>query len=1478
VGHTRGRPTSGLVFVGDHYTTVAKESLEQLLDQMLERLGLKMHFIVLQQGAETKYQSLLEYYGDAGELVVWLGEIDGFQATLRTFLERGGHLLLISRTFNRSFNTEAFLEEMLYTDIGNLSRNVQKVHTLYPLEPGDFSVQHSSLQPTPPAEPLLLNNKDQVVGLRLDTGRYRAIYLPFDLNFLKENVRHWLLEPSLLFLQQQAVQQARLDVPDHQMEGQTLLVQPGSNTRVRAQIEGLVGRAELIVHLGLHEALDTVPMQRLDQHGEVLVFEGSFRPPGPGRYRLTLRSYSPEDQILVTAASLWVLVQDTEKSVLVLQDGGLSLAAQNSFETPLTTLGLEGNYLELDWTDGPFYPLLLDRYLDEDKLVVWLGQTMNQKLQAALQRFLERGGRLLVAAAKLHESPEIGPFLSEVLHVQNPQVRSRQEIQGLGLLPGPPLSFSVPQHISFGHISPPAVPLLYNESGGIAGVQVDNGVYRLIFLPFQLSGLDLDSRQQLLETVLRFIHNGPVFETALEVPDDQMIRHRVLTEADSPTLIRAHIKGAVEEASLVVQSYDLKPVAEQPMRLISSQALERHFETAFQPPGLGSYQIFLRLQAPGSLPFLATTSLRLDALDFGQRHPVLVFLDESIPAQQKDAVRADVKAVLQQLRLEANMVEQAPAEAPLYEALLDHYLEDGVVIWLGGSLSDSAQAAFRRFLEGGGRLLMSSINFRYAPRSKAFLHDMLHVEDISLGFPVRGRQFFNPNWPAYRTIRLDFASITPGRSVEVILQDEDGRGAGVQVATDLYRAVYLSFELKDLDSPVRRELLESNLAFLQQAVVQQVQLQLKPQLKPGSVVMLGPLSPKVTISNSGKGLTQELYVGYQVLQGEQVIASAAQQQAALNAEAQKEVTLPPWRPEEPGDYLIRFGAAEAGKGDLEYGLVQHLHILDKPVPFEPVALAGEVSQGNGAAFFDYDSDGDLDIYLVRLGQANRLFNNDQGSFSETAAQAGLDGAGRERGVAIADYDGDGDLDLYLVSEQVNQFFRNAGDGTFVDFTAMLDTSLADGYSGRSAAFFDCDEDGDLDLYLVNATGVNRLYRNEKGDFLEQAQALGLADTGSGRGLAIGDYDGDYDEDLFIANSTGESRLYRNDYSVFTETSMQAGLQLAGGEVAAVFGDYDSDGDVDLFISNERGANQLYDNQADGTFQDATKRDTLNLGQKTVGTAFFDYDNDGDLDLVTTAVNAGAGGDELYHNRDPYLFPVGTLLNLEPGSSGRGLSFADYDGDGSVDLLVADAVHSRLYRNTAASSHWLQVELRGPELNRQGLGAQVEVASGNQHQMRQMQLGYGYASQRPARLHFGLGSATQAETLRVVWPDGEQTVYYGITANQLLQLEHPQRTTAVQTSDEMQPISFWLWPNYPNPFNASTTFSYQVAEQGAVRLTLYNIAGQSIKPLVDAIQAAGRYQVSWDGHDEQGRPVASGIYFYSLQTAAQQQTRRLVLLR
>jgi hypothetical protein len=487
----------------------------------------------------------------------------------------------------------------------------------------------------------------------------------------------------------------------------------------------------------------------------------------------------------------------------------------------------------------------------------------------------------------------------------------------------------------------------------------------------------------------------------------------------------------------------------------------------------------------------------------------------------------------------------------------------------------------------------------------------------------------------------------------------------------------------------------------------------------------------------------------------------------------------------------------------------------------------------GVGFLDYDDDGFLDVYLVQSGSfseqaeladdGNRLFRNrGDGTFEDVTELAGVGDRGYGMGLAVGDYDHDGRVDIYVTNVGSNRLFRNLGEGRFVDVTA--EAGVGDTGFSSSAAFLDYDGDGDLDLFVCNysiwsVTSEKRclgpsgqrsychpneyepqsdtLYRNAgDGTFADvSAESAIGAVAATGLGVAAADFDSDGLLDIYVANDQMANHLWINQGDGrFAEEALWRGAALnALGQAEAGMGvvaeDIDADGDWDLFMVHLSGeTNTLYRNDR-GYFRDATHELGLAVPGKPYtgfGTALFDYDNDGLLD-VFIANGKVAPGDSLDNERrEPNLLlrgrPSGRFEEV-PSTGGalallqvsRGAAFGDYDNDGDVDILVGNnAGPVRLLRNEVGSAnHWLSVSLDGrPDFDRTAVGATVTVTAGGETRRWQVRPGAGYCSSQDPRVHVGLGETETVERLVVEWPDGRRSERTNVAADQFLEIPAP----------------------------------------------------------------------------------------------------------
>ena len=447
---------------------------------------------------------------------------------------------------------------------------------------------------------------------------------------------------------------------------------------------------------------------------------------------------------------------------------------------------------------------------------------------------------------------------------------------------------------------------------------------------------------------------------------------------------------------------------------------------------------------------------------------------------------------------------------------------------------------------------------------------------------------------------------------------------------------------------------------------------------------------------------------------------------------------------------------------------------------DQAGVAGGGQWGSGVAVADYDRDGRPDLLVTNFG-ANILYRNlGDGRFADVAEKAGIQAPGWNTGAAFLDADRDGNPDLYIAGyiqndiQQVlearptlnwkgmdkvavgpfgltgagDHFFHNEGDGTFTEATAeagLNDRGMAYGFAVRA---LDYDGDGDTDLYVANDSDPNYLYRNDgTGRFQEVGVWSGAAlDAGgsaqAGMGVAVGDVDNDGKPDIYVTNFAEDlSTLYLNlGGGFFRDATVEAGLgeatfmDLSWG---TAFVDLDNDGDQDLVIANGHIYPQVDDHPETGMTYAQHNRLMENLG----GGRFSDATS-----------GAGAG--------------FGLLRNS------HGLAAADYDNDGDLDLLFTNLdAPPTLLRNESAAGNWLMVHVSVPPGAGTALGTLVSVEAGGRTQWRDVSSGGSYMSTHDPRLHFGLGEAATADRVKIAWPDGSETVRKGVACCQVLQVEH-----------------------------------------------------------------------------------------------------------
>ena len=477
--------------------------------------------------------------------------------------------------------------------------------------------------------------------------------------------------------------------------------------------------------------------------------------------------------------------------------------------------------------------------------------------------------------------------------------------------------------------------------------------------------------------------------------------------------------------------------------------------------------------------------------------------------------------------------------------------------------------------------------------------------------------------------------------------------------------------------------------------------------------------------------------------------------------------------------------------------------------------------GGGACVLDFNNDGYEDIFLTGGMVDDALYaNNGNGTFTNVYNVSGLKASARyvTQGAASADVNRDGWVDLFVTTINLkdsaraipranNLLFINNGNSTFRDATEEY--KLADMLSfSTGVSFGDVNADGFPDAYIGNyfldyagqlnsindATIVNAsstakgyLLINHRGRyFINEYEGYGLTHKGFGFGSVFTDFDNDGDADLFINHDFGYKAkpdvLLENQFpeEQFKDVSKERNMDLKMNAMGTAVGDYNNDGLLDYYVTNIR-FNQFMVNQGAGK-PFVNKAKELGMGYVSIswGANFADFDHDTDLDLYVANGDLNPNdvpmADYYFENANGRFSERAPAKGLNDYGVGRGSVVMDMDNDGDLDILVINqkpvlpypvSSETRLYRNDSTKGNWLKIALKGIDSELHGLGSRVEVVIGKIKMIREIDGGSSHLSQNSIIAHFGLGAATQVDSVVVTWIGGRTQVLTNQKVNTLL---------------------------------------------------------------------------------------------------------------
>jgi len=482
--------------------------------------------------------------------------------------------------------------------------------------------------------------------------------------------------------------------------------------------------------------------------------------------------------------------------------------------------------------------------------------------------------------------------------------------------------------------------------------------------------------------------------------------------------------------------------------------------------------------------------------------------------------------------------------------------------------------------------------------------------------------------------------------------------------------------------------------------------------------------------------------------------------------------------------------------------------LSYSITHEEMSVSEIFQLGGGMTLDDIDNDGLMELYVSHgRNERGRLFTYNGEQFTQLANNNGIEPFDLDRAGYFIDLDADGWKDFVSVQIESIEVFMNDQTGHFVEATSS--SNIFHDRSTFSLAAADYDVDGDIDLFFghwgatwrLDEALTQYLWQNDgSGFFTDVTDQVAISDEESSPGMAaensftptFADIDSDGYPDMLLVSDFASTQVLRNESGQAFVDATTTVISDENGMGSAV-GDYDRDGDLDWFVSSindgddsdeDDTGNRLYRNvDGLGNFEDVTDEAGVRDGYWGWGSCFADFDNDGYLDLFHT--NGVEDFDDRYSddpsrlfmsNRDGTFTERSESAGISHVGQGRGVACVDYNNDGKLDIFIANnGTGPTVYENESDNAnHYLMIDLTGTGKNPDAIGARVTVSSASGSQIQEVQLGTGYLSQGPQRLHFGLGVDDEISTIEVSWPGPERATSQveNVAADQVLEMEHP----------------------------------------------------------------------------------------------------------